>query len=279
MKQYLKLCRVSHYIKNGLIFVPLIFAKRWLTLDIISVLYGFIAFCFISSVVYIINDIKDVKKDRLHPIKCNRPLASGKIKINVAIILAIILFLLSLGFNYLAAGNHLQVLALLLLYFLINVFYSIGLKNVVLIDILILVTGYIIRIYYGALIINVNVSDWLYLTIMSAAFFMAFGKRRNEIIKVNTKSRKVLELYNKDFLDRNMYVCLALTITFYSLWTISQEIKYLILTIPVVIIIFLKYTLIIENDSHGDPTDIVLKDKAIQILGGVLGLFMLYLMR
>lgn len=206
MKQYLKLIRVTHYIKNGLIFLPLIFSKKWLTIDNTNVLYGFIAFSFISSIIYIVNDIKDIEADRAHPIKCNRPLASGKIKVKAAIILAVGLFVLALMFNYLAAGNHYSILGLLLLYFLINILYSLGLKNIPLIDILIIVTGFIIRVYYGALIINVNVSDWLYLTIMSVAFFMAFGKRRNEMIKINTQSRKVLEFYNKDFLDKNMYL-------------------------------------------------------------------------
>lgn len=279
MKKYIKLCRVSHYIKNGLIFLPLIFVKKLFSDSFINVLYGFIAFSFISSVVYIINDFKDIEKDKHHPTKCNRPLASGQIKPMVAILIAISLFLLALLFNYLAAKSNIYNILLLLIYLVINVLYSFGLKNVPLIDILILVTGYIIRIYYGAQIIGVNVSDWLYLTVMSAAFFMGLGKRRNEMLKGDGDTRKVLSAYTKEFLDKNMYVFLALTIVFYSLWVIDQDIQYLILTIPLIIMIFMKYTLIIEGNSYGDPTEVLLKDRWLQLLLLLFGAIMLYFMK
>ena len=279
MKKYFKLCRVNHYIKNGLIFLPLLFAKKMFSLDFINVLYGFIAFSLISSVVYIVNDIMDIESDRLHPVKKNRPLASGQVQTNKALVIALFLLGIALIFNYLTAGFSFSVLALLLLYLVINILYSIGLKNIVLMDIILLVFGFIIRVYYGASIINVNVSNWLYLTVMSAAFFLAFGKRRNEILKSGNNTRKVLVVYNKDFLDKNMYMCLALTIAFYSLWAIEQNVQYLIITVPFVMLIFMRYTMIIEGDSHGDPTDVLLKDRILKFLLLLFGIIMLYLMK
>ncbi len=279
IKDYIKLCRCSHYIKNGLVFLPLVFIHGIFTNQFVPVLYGFIAFSFMSSVVYIINDIRDIEKDRLHPVKCHRPLAAGRIKIKKAYFLAIGLFMLSVCFNYLAAGLNLYVLILLLMYALANLSYSLGLKDIALIDILILVFGYLIRVYYGASIIGVDVSNWLYLTIMSAAFFFAFGKRRNEMLKVNKNSRNVLNAYNREFLDKNMYLCLALTIVFYSLWAIIQDIQYLVITVPIVMVIFMKYTLVVEGDSHGDPIDVLLKDRFLQLLLFIFCIFIVYLMR
>lgn len=279
MKKYIKLCRVKHYIKNGLIFLPLLFAKGIFTIDFLNVFYGFIAFSLISSVVYIINDIKDIEKDRLHPIKKGRPLASNQIKKREALIIALLLFMASCFFNYLGSGFSIYTYSLLLIYLLNNILYSFGFKNIPLVDIFLLVLGFLIRIYYGALIIKVKVSNWLYLTVMSAAFFLVLGKRRNEIIKINNDTRKVLTSYNKSFLDKNMYMCLGLTITFYALWAIEQNVQYLIITIPLVVLIFMRYTMIIEGDSHGDPTDILLKDRALQLLGFLFGVIMLLLMR
>ena len=279
MKKYIKLCRVNHYIKNCLIFLPLLFVRKMFSPEFINVLYGFLAFSFISSVVYIINDVKDIEKDRLHPIKKNRPLASNQIKEKEALVIAIFLFIASCFFNYLASGLSISVFGLLLVYLLINILYSFGFKNIVLIDIFCLVLGFLIRVYYGASIIGVKVSNWLYLTVMSAAFFLVLGKRRNEIFKSNEKTRKVLEYYSKDFLDKNMYMCLTLTIAFYSLWAIEQNIQYLIMTVPLIIFIFMRYTMIIEGDSHGDPTDILLRDKVLQGLVIIFGLSMLLLMR
>ncbi|MGI6329234.1 MAG: UbiA prenyltransferase family protein [Bacilli bacterium] len=279
MKKYIKLCRVKHYIKNGLIFLPLLFVKKMFSSEIINVIYGAIAFCLMSSVVYIINDIMDASKDCLHPIKKHRPIASKEITKKTALFLALLLFIISLLFNYLAVGSTFFTYFLLLFYLIMNLGYSFGIKSLVLMDVLFLVLGFIIRVYYGASIINVNVSNWLYLTIMSGAFFFAFGKRRNEILKTNGETRQVLKMYNKDFLDKNIYMFLSLTITFYSLWAIVQNIQYLIVTIPLMIIILLRYTMIIEGDSYGDPTDVLLNDRFLMILLVLFGIIMLCLMR
>ena len=187
MKNLLKLLRVKHYIKNILVFVPLIFLGREINLNaVVNSIIGFIAFCLICSCIYIVNDARDVEKDRLHPTKCNRPMASGAISVKAGIIIAILCCLFS-GFFVLYLFFYRDVKSVsifwLALYFILNLTYSFGLKNIPIVDIIILMSGFLIRILFGATIANTFVSTWLYLTVMSGAFYFALGKRRNEIVK------------------------------------------------------------------------------------------------
>lgn len=278
MKNYLKLIRVKHWIKNLLIFIPLV-CSRHLNIDnILLCIEGFFSYCFASSFIYIINDIKDIDKDRLHPRKKDRPLPSGKIKKSTAIFIAILMLILSITINTLINNNFLNTsLYFLLGYIIINICYSFGLKNEAIIDIVILAAGFVIRVYYGASIIEVDVSSWLFLTIMSSSLFLGLGKRKKELIN-NKESRKVLQEYNETFLDKFQYLSLCLTIVFYSLWTIEQSIKYLYLTIPLFIIIFMKYSLNIEKNDEGDPTTILYQDKLLMGLCFIYGIMMLFLL-
>ena len=277
IKTYLKLIRVKHYIKNIILFIPMLFANALTKSNIKQATIGFIAFSFMASFIYIINDLKDYKNDINHPTKKNRPIASGKISKTNAMIVAVLMLILSLVINYFLRVKTLSY-SLLIIYLCFNLFYSFGLKKKPIVDILLLVSFYILRIYYGGVIVGVKISDLLFLTITFASLYLTFGKRRNEFMK-SKDTRDVLKYYNKDFLDKFMYVCLALTIIFYSLWTIEQNIKYLSFSVIIVLAIFLKYSLIIESDSDGDPTDIIFKDKAIILLGVIYLAFMLYFMR
>ena len=273
--KYLKLIRVKHWIKNLLIFIPLI-CSGFINIDnILNLIIGFFSFSFMSSFIYIINDIKDIEKDKLHPRKKKRPLPSGKITKKKAIIIAIILLIASLSFNYIIHKEILNTsLYLLLGYMIINVLYSMGLKNIAILDIVLLASGFIIRVYYGASIINVPVSDWLFLTILNASLFLGLGKRKKELIN-NKDSRKVLKEYNESFLDKFQYISLGLMLVFYSLWAIEQDIKFLSLTIPLLIIIFMKYCLIIEKSDEGDPTTILYQDKMLLFLCLIYGISMI----
>lgn len=274
---YFKLLRCKHYIKNILLFIPLIFSRHFTVLLLAKNIIAFFAFSFMASTIYIINDIKDVEKDRMHPTKKERPIASSKISIRSAWIIAIIMFILSNILNYFASPTYFSFL-FLGLYFALNVAYSYKLKHQPIIDIFLLVTFYIIRLYYGGVVVGVEISDWLYLTVMSASFFLAFGKRRNELIKTASKTRSVLQYYNKDFLDKFMYLSLALTLVFYSLWTTEQNMKYLVISIPLLFVIFLKYSLDVEGNSDGDPTEVVMKDKTLIFLGIIYAIVMILLM-
>lgn len=277
IKSYLKLIRVKHYVKNVLIFIPIIFANAITRANVKSTVLGFIAFSLMASTIYIINDIRDVKNDRLHPVKKNRPIASGAVSIFEANVIAIIMFIAALVINYFVK-NHIVSYSLLLTYFSLNLFYSFGLKKRPIVDIMLLVSFYILRVYYGGTIVGVGISDWLFLTITFASLFLAFGKRRNEYLK-SKDTRDVLKLYTKDFLDKFMYMSLALTLVFYSLWVIEQGVKYLSFSVLIVFTVFLKYSLIVEGESDGDPIEVLSKNKSLLLWGVFYILFVYLLMR
>ena len=271
MKKYIKLMRVKHWIKNGLIFLPFFFNGDFDDIrKFLETCIGFFVFSIAASIVYIINDMNDIESDRQHPIKCKRPLASEEISIIGAKKLLALLGGIVLFLNWFVAKDNIVIWLLLFAYLVINIIYSFGGKKIALLDIALLVTGYVIRIYYGAEIISVIVSSWLYLTVLFMAFFLGLGKRRNEIIMQGSKSRSVLQYYTKEFLDKNMYMCLGLTIMFYSLW--CEEIHRfktngnIMFTIPLVVIICMKYSLNIEKEVDGDPLETLLSDKMLMIL-------------
>lgn len=271
MKQYLKLMRIHHYLKNILVFAAL--ACSGMLFDgrkLFSCVLGFLAFSLISSVVYIINDILDREKDRCHPKKCSRPIASGAVSPAQAGILAAGILAAALLCNGLVFS--LPATALLLSYLILNLAYSLGLKKIPIVDVAILVSGFWIRVHYGALITGIQVSHWLYLTIVMLAFFLALGKRRNELKHLkNGETRDVLKAYPISFLDKSMYMCLTLAIVFYSLWTMTEETvmaygKHLVYTVPIVMLIVMKYSMDIEGDSDGDPVEVLIHDHFLMVL-------------
>lgn len=200
MQKYLKLMRVHHYMKNGLIFTPLIFSANLFDYDLLgATILGFIAFSFIASAIYVINDIQDIDSDRLHPTKCKRPLAANLISVTRARVLVIILVILSVVINYFANGDNLLTWIWIIGYLILNIAYSKGLKNYPIIDIAILVSGFVLRVLYGSAVSEIDISDWLYLTVISMSFYLGLGKRRNELAKQKTTSRKVLAYYNHNF--------------------------------------------------------------------------------
>lgn len=272
MKQYLKLMRVHHYIKNFLVFAALACSGQIFNFDkLVSGIWGFIAFCLVSSAVYIINDIRDKEKDSLHPTKCKRPIAAGTVSVKSGIILAVVLLILAVvcHCNVFDLGSAF----LLILYLALNLMYSFGLKNIPIVDISILVAGFLIRVLYGALVTDIVISNWLYLTVIALSFYLALGKRRNEWKKLRSgETRKVLKEYPVSFLDKNMSMCLTLTNVFYALWSMDKKTisfyhsDYLIFTVPMVLLITMKYSLDVEGDSDGDPVEVLLHDKVLMAM-------------
>lgn len=282
MNEYIKLMRLKHSIKNFLIFVPLLFSGAFFNFYNIKITtIGFAIFTLIASSIYIINDINDKENDMKHPTKCKRPIASGKISVKNAILFCIFdIFLVCLlvFFNKIPKYSIL----LLILYFVINIGYSSGLKNIPLLDIVILVSGFVIRVLFGASLLNIELSNWLILTILTISFYLGLGKRRNEIEKNGSNSRKVLEYYNKNFLDKNMYMLLSTAIVFYSLWSVDNYMveksnNLMVWTVPIVIIIAMKYSMNIEDSSDGDPVEVILKDKMLLSLGFIYALVLIIL--
>lgn len=281
IRNYLKLMRVKHYIKNLLIFAPLIFSGDFFNGDNIFVVFGgSIAFSLLSSVVYIINDLHDVEKDRKHPSKCKRPLASGSVSRKQAYILAICLYIMSLLCHFLLNASW-PYYGYLMIYLIINFAYSFGLKDHPVIDIAILSAGFLLRVLYGGAIVHIAVSNWLLLTVISLSFYLSLGKRRNELARQNgTDTRKVLAFYNNAFLDKNMYMFLSLANAFYALWSAGNQNSLLIWTVPIVMLICLRYSLDIEGDSEADPVEVLLGDRTLIsfcLLYGIVIMCILYL--
>lgn len=262
----LNLIRIKHYIKNCLIFLPMVCANKIYSQNIISCILAFISFSFASSFVYVINDIKDIEKDKLHPRKRNRPLASGAIKVKTALFISGSMLVIGLVIGiYLDVITGNQTLALLLIYLFINVVYSFGIKNIAVFDIMLLSICYILRIYFGAAVVDVRVSEWLFMTILTASLFLIFGKRKKEL-ETNENVREVLREYSVDYLQHFQYLSLALTIVFYSLWTMEQNVSYTYCTIPLLIMIFMRYCLVMERRGEGDPTTILYEDKPLIVM-------------
>lgn len=287
ISNYLKLIRIKHWLKNILVFLPLFFSINLFNeKKIISVIIAFFIFSFTSSIVYIINDIKDIEKDKIHPVKCKRPLASGVIsKVNAIIVSIILLIGTSVLMYFLYTKiNNIFVFIIPLIYLIMNILYSVVLKNIPIIDVSIIVLGFVLRVMYGGISVDVEVSKYLYLMIIFGSFFLGFGKRRNEILKNGDKSRQVLSMYTQEFLDKNMYVALALAVVSYTLWCVDPATiarignDHIFWTIPLLIVILQLYSLNIEGNSHGDPIEVVLNDKKIIItviiyiitMGGIL---------
>ncbi|MDR2798875.1 MAG: UbiA prenyltransferase family protein, partial [Treponema sp.] len=275
LTDYAGLLRFHHYIKNLLIFIPLFFSLGFFNTHALAVsALGFVAFSILSSIVYVLNDIQDREKDRLHPTKRLRPLASGSISVHHARVtlgvltgvLVVLVSLLGILENRLTTWAAVGLLAV---YAALNIGYSYGLKNIPLVDITILASGYVIRVLFGALIIGSPISVWLYLMITLGAYYLGLGKRRNEITGPGkgSETRTVMRFYSHNFLDKNMYMCQALCVVFYALWSIDAatvqrlHTSAFVYTIPLFLIILLKYSLNIETASDGDPTSIVLHDK------------------
>lgn len=280
VKIFLSLIRIKHWIKNILIFVPLVFNSQLCNIQLfLKTLCGFFSFCLISSSIYIFNDIKDIEQDRRHKVNKKRPLAAGKIGISQAKILQVLLLILGLVLTIYLQNKYLVIYAII--YIFLNILYSIGLKNIPILDIAILCSGFIIRMQYGATITSIEISKWLFLTIISSSFFMVLGKRRNEMEIQGKDSRNVLCYYTKEYLDKFMYVSLTLTIVFYSLWSIDISTilrfgnNYLVYTTPLVFVIFMKYCLNVEKSLYGDPVDLLISDK---ILLGLVFIFILIIL-
>ncbi|MBQ8347036.1 MAG: UbiA prenyltransferase family protein [Alphaproteobacteria bacterium] len=283
----IRLCRPKHWLKNVLVFAPLIFSGNLLNPDsFFKTFIGWIAFNFTASAVYIFNDLRDIETDKLHEIKKYRPLAAGQATPAAAKILFCFLICAAAGTDFFAS-NRPEPAGLLLLYLVINILYSLRAKKIPLLDIAFLVLGFLIRIFYGASLIAETVSVWLYLTVTAMSAYLGLGKRRNELqkrIDNNHEINGVLKFYTPEFLDKNMYMCLTLTIAFYALWAISpipampDPSNARIWTVPLVMLICMRYSLLIETKTYADPVDVLTSDKILTVLVMFYGIYMTVLM-
>jgi 4-hydroxybenzoate polyprenyltransferase len=269
-----RLMRPHQWVKNIFVLTGLLFGHAWHSpLLVFQALIAFVAFCLVSSTVYVINDIFDIEQDKHHPTKRNRPLPSGKISISTAIYFAAILGVAGL---LLASLASYKVVIILLIYAVMNIAYSLRLKHVVILDVFIIATGFMLRILAGTLGLGIPPSQWLLLCGLMVTLFLGFSKRRAEIIALSedrTSHRKVLEDYSPVLLDKMIVVTAAGLIMSYSLYTMNPETirihgtANLIYTVPFVIYGVFRYIFLLHHQSSGgDPSKDLVRDPHILIV-------------
>lgn len=259
----LKTMRPKQWTKNLVIFAGLIFSqKAFIDGNFLTTLVGFVVFCLLSGSVYLINDLVDVEKDRTHPEKRHRPLASGELKTSAAIIGALFFSLASLaGAFFLQTGFG----AIALAYFLITLSYTFKLKNIVIIDVIVIAAGFVLRALAGVVVIKVDISPWLLVCTFLLALFLALTKRRHEIALLNDKAnshRRILDEYQPEMLEQMISVVTSSTVMAYSLYTFtSGHSVYLMATIPFVVYGVFRYQYLVHSkDIGGSPETALLKD-------------------
>ena len=274
MNHYIRLLRLKDWAKNAFLFVPVFFAGKLFDLSRLThLLSGFFAFSLIASTVYIINDYRDMEDDRKHPIKSKRPLAAGKVKPAVAVLITC--FAIPCGFLLaFFADETYRFIAILAVYFIINIMYSLGLKNISILDIIIIASGFVLRVKGGGYIANVDVSPWLTLMVLLLALFMAIGKRRDDILlKLQTglDMRRSIKGYNLDFLNTMLGLLSAIIIVTYIMYTLSPKTYerlqnyHLYYTSIFVIAGLMRYLqIILVHNKAGSPTEVLYKDRFIQ---------------
>ncbi|PCJ38423.1 MAG: decaprenyl-phosphate phosphoribosyltransferase [Cellvibrionales bacterium] len=265
----IKLMRPKQWVKNIFVFAPLVFSA--LFTDAASIWDTFLAaafFCIASSAIYIINDYSDIEQDRKHPIKSkSRPLASGQISKSQATALLIVLFLtLFLGYFI-----HPEVMLVIGGYLLLNLTYTFILKHQPVIDIFTIATGFVLRVYAGAISLSVPVSSWMFVTTLCLALFLAAVKRRQELMNNGKESRKVLEFYSIALLDKYAEMSATGALLFYSLFVMTTR-PGLVMTIPLVIFGLYRYWFIVESKNEGEsPTDVLYSDRQLLLTAIIWG--------
>ena len=242
--------------------------------DVGMMLLGFISFSFMASCIYILNDYRDIEDDRKHPVKRNRPLASGAVKKGTALAIAVLLFFVAVGLGY-VVDHTFQFLFILGLYFMLNLTYSFGLKNIAILDIIILAAGFVLRVKGGAIIDNVDTSQWLIIMTYLLSLFMVIAKRRDDMLlklSTGTDMRKSMSGYNLDFLNTLLGLFSAIMIVSYIMYTVSDEtiirvgthrLYYTSVFVIAGLMRYLQITFV--RGKSGSPTDILYKDRFIQV--------------
>lgn len=271
--KYIKLLRPKHWVKNAFLFIPLFFAGEiFNTTKLLHLLVAFIAFSLIASSIYIINDYKDIEADKQHPVKCKRPLASGAISKSAALLLFALCVLAGTAAAFCVSEKFAFISGI---YFVLNLLYCFGLKNISILDIMILSTGFVLRVKSGGVAADLAISEWLMIMIFLLALFMAIAKRRDDIlIKQDSgkEMRKAAKGYNMDFLNVMLALVSAVIIVCYLMYSISPETQVrfhtyrLYYTTLFVIGGLLRYLQITYVDNNtGSPTKILYKDRFIQL--------------
>lgn len=264
MLPFVRLLRPHQYVKNGFVLLGIVFAQSRGTDDFVHAGIAFIAFCIAASCVYVFNDIFDLRLDKLHPVKCKRPIASGALDVRAAWWLALLLAGIALGT---AGVLGWQALAFIAAYLLINLAYSLRLKHVAILDVFIISSGFMLRILIGTTGIGIPPSQWLLLTGLMLTLFLGFAKRRAELINLQNAGgaspsavRRVLDDYSPVLLDQLTGITAACAILSYGLYTVSPETVHthktnaLFYTVPFVAYGIFRYLFLLHHRARGNDT-------------------------
>lgn len=263
---YLAVLRPKQWTKNLLVFASLIFSIKTVTMDMVAKsISGFVLFCIVSGCVYILNDYMDREADRTHPEKRYRPIASGRLHPMGALGFGLVLLVSSLFVAFLLQPWF---SILLLSYFIVNVAYSIKLKQIVIIDIMVIAFGFVLRAIGGGLVIDVSFTPWFLICTMLLALFLAISKRRHELYLLSEhkgEHRKVLDQYSPELLNQLNSIVTTAAIMSYSLFTFtSGHTIHLMWTIPLVMYGIFRYLYLIHMKGKGGrPEEVLLEDSHI----------------
>lgn len=271
---YLELLRPKHWAKNLFLFIPVFLSGQLFNTDkILHLVAGFFAVSLIASSVYILNDYKDIESDKLHPEKSKRPLAAGTAKVLQAFLL--LGLCLAIGFG-IAATLDIKFMALLIVYFAMNIAYSFGLKNIAIVDIMIIAIGFSLRIKMGGVIAKLPITEWLNIMVFLLAIFMAIAKRTDDLHLKNTsgiQTRKSISGYSLELLNVYLAIVSAIIIITYMLYTLSPVIinrfksyRLYYTSLFVIAGLFRYLQIVYIMKDSGSPTKILYKDRFIQIV-------------
>lgn len=292
IRDLLYLIRPYQYVKNVFVILPLFFGQhlmdktKW-----VPILFAFIAFCLASSGVYCLNDICDAESDRLHPSKCKRPIASGKVSITAGYIVMAICWIMSILFSIMAGNTDIPIalatVSIIIIYILLNIAYCVKLKNFSIIDLLIVATGFLLRLVAGGIVSGIALSHWIIMVTFLCALFMATAKRRDDVVAFEEnglKHRANIARYNSSFMNLLLGIIASVTIVCYIMYTLSDDAmirmgsKYIYFTGIFVLAGIIRYLqLAIVDHKSGNPIKIVLQDTFLQfcIAGWIISFFIL----
>lgn len=271
LRDLVQITRPQQWTKNLVVFAALIFSKHLFEIDrVLLVAAAFVCFCLVASGCYVINDLRDCERDRQHPLKSLRPLPAGRMSRQTAKLLALMLMGAGLVGSLILHGGFFLLIAL---YAALQLAYSFVLKDMVILDVMVIASGFVIRAIAGGVIIEVPVSQWLIICTFLGALFLGFCKRRHELVLLEgraTDHREALREYSPYFLDQMISVVTASTVVAYAIYTASPEVREklgtdrLYLTIPFVLFGIFRYLYLVhQREEGGNPTQVLLTDRPL----------------
>jgi 4-hydroxybenzoate polyprenyltransferase len=277
IKSVITLLRPHQWVKNLFVFSPLFFSGRlsqWN--DLFMTVIVFVVYSLAASSIYCFNDIKDIDVDKAHPDKCNRPLSSGTLSKKMAYVIMFSLFFSATAIIYLLPELiRGKVACIIGVYYILNIAYCIKLKHIAIVDIFIISTGFVLRVFAGGFVASIYVSHWIILMTFLLALFLTFAKRRDDVViytKTEVKVRQNINRYSLEFINQAISIIASITVVCYLMYTVSIEVtayfktSYLYITSVFVLAGIIRYLqLTIVDIKSGSPTNVFLKDRFIQL--------------